>query len=116
MIVSGAFCIAMADHAQDLYLRWGNGEYSEAVTIVSYVVMGLVCVGEIILAKLVWSATDCTVTPVTLLILLAAPVAFVLLTAVAQFVIIGVVAIVSLAIAIAGVVFGVMCLSAFSGG
>ncbi|MBP3381830.1 MAG: hypothetical protein J6L00_04195 [Clostridia bacterium] len=116
VIVSGAFCIAMADHAQDLYLRWGNGEYSEAVTIVSYVVMGLVCVGEIILAKLVWSATDCTVTPVTLLILLAAPVAFVLLTAVAQFVIIGVVAIVSLAIAIAGVVFGVMCLSAFSGG
>ena len=116
VIVSSAFCIALAAHAQDIFLRWGGEDYKEAMKIVCYVVMGLVCVGEIILAKLVWSGTDCEVKPLTLLILLVPPVAFVLLTAAAPYVVMGVAAIIGLAISIAGLVFGVMCLSAFCGG
>lgn len=116
VIVSAAFCVAMAEHAQDLFFRWGGEDYDEAVKIVCYVVLGIVCIGEIILAKLVWSATDCEVTPLTLLILLVPPVAFVLLTAVAKFVIMGVVAIVGLAITLLGLAFGVACLCGFCGG
>lgn len=117
VIVSGAFCIATADHAQELFLRFCKDEgMAEHVKIVCYVVMGIVCIGEILLAKVVWSGTDCAVKPLTLLILLVPPVAFVLLTATAYFVIIGVAAIVGLAISLGSLALGVMCLSAFCGG
>lgn len=52
------------------------------ILIICIVATVLACIGEILLAKMVWEKTDLNVTPVTLLILLVAPVLFALIIAV----------------------------------
>lgn len=74
------------------------------IEVISYIALIIVCVGEVILAKLMWSKTDCTVTNTTLFALLAGPIGFVVLVAVAALVVVLVVATVSILLAILAVV------------
>lgn len=72
---------------------------------------------ETILAKLVWSLTNCTVTNVTLLIAIAGPLLFLALVAVASLLVVLVVWAVKIVIAIAGVAIAGACLfGSLSGG
>lgn len=88
-------------------------------SIHTFCIIGLLLtlVGEIILAKLVWSKTDCAVTNTTLFIAAAGPLAYLALIAIATLLVIFVIWAVSIviAIAVAALVFGLLC-SYMSGG
>lgn len=74
-------------------------------------------VGEIILAKLVWSKTDCSVTNTTLFIAAVGPLLFLALIAVATLLVMLVILAIAIVVAIAGVVIAGACVcGAISGG
>jgi len=74
-------------------------------------------VGEIILAKIVWSKTDCSVTNATLFIVVAGPLMFLVLVAVATLIVMLVMLTIAIIVAIAGLVIAVACIcGAASGG
>ena len=74
-------------------------------------------VGEIILAKLVWSKTDCSVTNITLFIVAAGPLIFLVLIAVATLIVMLVMMAIAVIIAIAGIAIAGACIcGAISGG
>lgn len=74
-------------------------------------------VGEIILAKLVWSKTDCSVTNITLFIVAAGPLIFLALIAVATLIVMLVMMVIAVVIAIAGIAIAGACIcGAISGG
>ena len=74
-------------------------------------------VGEIILAKLVWSKTDCSVTNTTLFIAAVGPFLFLALIAVATLLVMLVMLAIAIVVAIAGVVIAGACVcGAISGG
>lgn len=74
-------------------------------------------VGEIILAKLVWSKTDCSVTNTTLFIAAVGPLLFLALVAVATLLVMLVMLAIAIVVAIAGVVIAGACVcGAISGG
>lgn len=96
-----------------------SGESMDYGTINTLCIIGLLItvVGEIILAKMVWSKTDCAVTNTTLFIVVVGPVMFLALIAVTTFFVALVVWLVSLAIAIAGVAVAIVLVGAsISGG
>lgn len=95
------------------------GEYISYDTNPILFVIGLLItvVGEIILAKMVWSKTDCSVTNTTLFIAAVGPVMFLALVVVATLLVMLVVLAVSILIAIAGVILAGACVcGAISGG
>lgn len=95
----------------------GESISSDTIMVLNVIAMILVCVGVVILAKLLWSKTDCTVTNVTLFITLLGPVAFLALIAIATLIVLLVVGIVSVLLAILAVVAVVACICAgISGG
>lgn len=96
-----------------------SGESIDYDTINTLCIIGLLItvVGEIILAKLVWSKTDCSVTNTTLFIAAAGPVMFLALIAIATLLVMLVVWAVSILIAIAAVVIAGACVcGSISGG
>lgn len=96
-----------------------SGESINYDTINTLCIIGLLItvVGEIILAKLVWSKTDCSVTNVTLFITAVGPIMFLALIAIATLLVILVVWAVSILIAIAAVVIAGACIcGSISGG
>ena len=96
-----------------------SGESIDYGTINTLCIIGLLItvVGEIILAKMVWSKTDCSVTNTTLFIAAVGPVMFLALIAIATLLVMLVIWAISIVLAIAGValVIGVLCAS-ISGG
>ena len=96
-----------------------SGKSIDYGTINILCIIGLLItvVGEIILAKMVWSKTDCSVTNTTLFIAAVGPVMFLALVAIATLLVMLVVLAISIVIAIAGValVIAVLCAS-ISGG
>ena len=96
-----------------------SGESINYDTINTLCIIGLLItvVGEIILAKLVWSKTDCSVTNVTLFITAVGPIMFLALITIATLLVILVVWAVSILIAIAAVVIAGACVcGTISGG
>ena len=95
----------------------GESFSSDALMIFNVIALIVTGIGEVILAKLVWSKTDCNVTNTTLFIAVLGPVAFLALIAAATFVIILVVAVVSVILAILALVVGLACVAgSISGG
>lgn len=91
-------------------------DYSTVNTLCT---IGLVItvVGEIILAKMVWSKTDCSVTNATLFIAAAGPLMFLALIAVATLIVMLVMLAIAVVVAIAGVAIAGACIcGAISGG
>ena len=93
----------------------GESISSDTLMILNVIALILIGVGESILAKLVWSRTDCTVTNTSLFIMLPGPIAFLALIAIATLLVmlvmwlVGVVLTI-LAVVVAGaVVIGCLC-------
>lgn len=96
-----------------------SGESIDGNIIMALCVIGLLItvVGEIILAKMVWSKTDCSVTNTTLFIAAVGPVIFLALITIATFLVMLVILVVSILIAIACVAIAGACVcGAISGG
>lgn len=96
-----------------------SGEAINDDTILTLCVIGMLVtvVGEIVLAKIVWSKTDCSVTNITLLIAAGGPVIFLALVAIATLLVMLVLWAVSFLIAIAAVVIAGACVcGSISGG
>lgn len=85
-----------------------SGESISSETLETLCIVGLLItvIGEIVLAKMVWSKTDCSVTNVTLFIAAAGPVIFLALVAAVTLVVMLVVWAVSILLAILAVVVG----------
>lgn len=90
----------------------GESLSEDTIQILNIVALAIVGIGEVILAKLVWSKTDCKVTNVTLLILAVGPAAFLALIAIATALVMLVVGLVSLVISIIGIV--IVCVLAYA--
>ena len=96
-----------------------SGESMNGDTLMTLCVIGvlIVEVGEVILAKMLWSHTDCTVTNTTLWIMPAGPLMFLALAIIATLIVMLVVWAVSIFIAIAGVcIAGAIVFASTSGG
>lgn len=96
-----------------------TGESISSDTLMAFNVIGLIVtgVGEIILAKLVWSKTDCNVTNTTLFIVALGPIAFLALLLVATLLVMLVMWLVGVVLAILAVVaVGGTIFAATSGG
>lgn len=96
-----------------------SGESMDYDTINTLCGIGLVItvIGEIILAKMVWSKTDCSVTNTTLFIAAVGPIMFLALVAIATLLVMLVVWAISIVIAIGAVVLAGACIcGAISGG
>lgn len=90
---------------------------SDTLMALNVIAMILVGVGEIILAKLLWSKTDCNVTGTTLFVIALAPIAYLALVAVATIIVKLVIWAVSIVLAIlAVVVVGAVVFACTSGG
>lgn len=89
----------------------------DTINILCSIGLLITVVGEIILAKMVWSKTDCAVTNTTLFIAAAGPLMFLALIAVATLLVMLVVLAVGVVIfiAVVALVFGILC-SSISGG
>lgn len=96
-----------------------SGESFSSDTLMTFNVIALIItgIGEVILAKLVWSKTDCNVTNTTLFIAALGPIAFLALIAAVTLIVMLVVAVVSFVLAILAVVaVGACVFAATSGG
>ncbi len=96
-----------------------SGEYIDGDTINTLCIIGLVItvVGEIILAKMVWGETNCSVTNATLFIAAAGPVMFLVLVIVATFSVMLIMWAFSIALAIGALAIAGACIYAtISGG
>lgn len=89
----------------------------DAVMIINVIAMLIAVIGEVIIARLVWSKTDCDVNNTTLLITMAGPIAYIALIVVGALIVMLVMFVVGIIIAIIGVVIaGVILFSSISGG
>lgn len=96
-----------------------SGESIDYDTINNLCIIGLLItvVGEIILAKMVWSKTDCSVTNATIFIAAVGPLLFLALVAVATLIVMLVMWAIAIVVAIAGVAIAGACVcGAISGG
>ena len=96
-----------------------SGESIDYDTINTLCIIGLLItvVGEVILAKMVWSKTDCSVTNTTLFIAAVGPLLFLALVAVATLLVMLIMCAIAIVVAIAGVVIAGACVcGAISGG
>ena len=96
-----------------------SGESLDYDTINAWCIIGLLIsvVGEIILAKMVWSKTDCAVTNMTIFIAVVGPFIFLALITISTLLVALVIWVISLAIAIAGaaLAIGLVCASVSGG-
>lgn len=85
-------------------------ESMEYDTLLGICIVGLLvaCIGEVILAKFIWSKTDCTVTNITLFIIPVGPLGFIALVAIGA-------GIVMLVISVISVVIGLLVVAAIIG-
>ena len=87
-------------------------EYIQIGAMIAYVIAAII---HIVLARLVWSKTDCSVNNVTLLMLLTGVPIFLALIAVVTLVVLLIIALIYIAIGIAVVAVGILILSATCG-
>lgn len=86
----------------------------QILCIIGFVIAGII---EILLAKLVWGATNCSVTNLTLLIIPAGPILFLLVMTLGTLLVLLVVAVVSILLYLAALAIGAACLcGSISGG
>ncbi len=116
VMITVAGCTALFPLGEDIICGISSQNFDDGtLLIMNIVAMVIVGVGEIILAKLVWSKTNCTVNNITLFILLAAPLAYLALVALVTGLVVLVIAIVKIAVYIIGIVivgaivFGCLC-------
>lgn len=102
-------CDILGEHLE------GEDLNSETLTTILYIGLLVVEIIVVILAKLLWSHTDCAVTNTTLLITPLGPVLFLMLTTIASFLVVLVIWAVSLAIALAGFAIGIVGAIVFIG-
>lgn len=95
----------------------GENISNDTLTVLNVIAMILVGVGAVILAKMMWSKTDCNVTGTTLFVIVLAPIAYIALCAIATLVVKLVIWAVSIFLAIlAVVVVGGIVFACTSGG
>lgn len=100
-----AGCVLLFETGAEIMSGISHTSLSDGVTTTFDVIaMIAVCVGNIILSKLLWSKTDCTVTPLTLFTLPLGPIAFLLLIALGTLLVLLLAAVVSIVLAILGIV------------
>lgn len=100
-------CYVLFPFGGDMVQGIMDGEVPyDTLTILNFVAMVIVCIVEVILAKLVWSKTDCEVTGKTLFIIALAPVAYLALMLVGAIIVRIVLWAISLLLTILAVVFG----------
>lgn len=111
-------CMALFPKGSEIMCGISNESISESTLMtLNVIALILVGVGEIILAKIVWSKTDCAVTNITLFIMALGPIAYLALIAIATLLVMLVIGIVSIIIAIlAVVVIGAIVVGCLSGG
>ncbi len=111
-------CLSLFETGGNIMCALSGEDLSETTMLVlSIIALVIVGIAEIILAKLVWSKTDCEVTNLTLLILALGPVAYLALISVGALLVMLVIGLISVIIAIAGVVFAIFCaIGIFCGG
>lgn len=103
MAITGIGSFSLFGYASDI-ITGISGESLSSDTLLTLCVIGLLIVevGEIILAKMLWSYTDCSVTNITLFIAPLGPLMFLLLVALGALVVMLVIWLVSIVIAIIG--------------
>jgi len=121
IVLSGLFCTALYDVAENIILSLA-GDSSDALdgdVLSVLLIIGLViaCIIEIVLARLVWVGTNCTVTNITLLITAASPLIYLALIAVVTLVVVLVILAVQLVISVVSVLLvGAVAYSCLCGG
>ncbi len=89
----------------------------DTITTLNAIALIIVGIGEVLLAKLVWSKTDCVVTNTTLFIMILGPVAFLTLITVATLLVMLVIGILSIVLAILGIIaVGAIAIGCLCGG
>ena len=111
-------CVALFPASEGIIQGISDGAVSgDVANILNIIATVIVLIGEIILARLVWSKTDCSVNNVTLLIIPLGPVALLALVAIVALVVILVIAIVQIVLYVLGIVIvGVIAFSCLCGG
>ncbi len=107
------FCVvgsvALFDFGTRLVGSISDGGVSyDTMQVLNVIALIIVLVGEILLAKLAWSRTDCAVTNKTLWAVLAGPVAYLALLFVGTILVVLVVALLKLVVQIIGYVIGIV--------
>ena len=105
VMITIAGCVALFPTGGEIMTGISGESLSgDTITTLNVIALIIVGVGEVILAKLVWSKTDCVVTNTTLFIMALGPVAFLALIAVATLLVMLVIGLVATVLAILGVV------------
>ena len=93
------------------------GVSDDTAMVLSVIALIIVTIGEVILAKLVWGHTDCTVTNLTLFILAVGPLAYLALIGIGTLLVYLVVGVFQVVLYILGIVFvGAIVFGSISGG
>lgn len=118
VMITIAGCVALFPTGGEIMTGISGESLSgDTITTLNVIALIIVGVGEVILAKLVWSKTDCVVTNTTLFIMALGPVAFLALIAVATLLVMLVIGLVSIVLAILGVVaVGAIAIGCLCGG
>ncbi|MGN1250950.1 MAG: hypothetical protein ACI4XW_12820, partial [Candidatus Spyradocola sp.] len=82
----------------------GTSMSADTLTVLNVIALLIVGVGEVILANIVWSRTDCNVTNTTLFVMAAGPITFLALIAIATLLIVLIIGLVSVVLAILGII------------
>ena len=111
VVVTVAECIALFPTGNGIIMGI-SGESFSSGTLLTFSIIGTVIavIGEIILAKLAWSGSDCSVTNVTLFILLLGPVIFLAITALVTSIVMLVILIIPIVIYVLAIIFVLACI------
>lgn len=103
VMITIAGCVALFPTGSEIITGIsGESMSSDTLMTLNIIALLIVGVGEVILAKLVWSKTDCTVTNTTLFIMTLGPIAYLALVAIATLLVMLVIGLVAIVLAIAG--------------
>lgn len=103
VMITIAGCVALFPTGSEIITGIsGESMSSDTLMTLNIIALLIVGVGEVILAKLVWSKTDCTVTNTTLFIMVLGPIAYLALVAIATLLVMLVIGLVSIVLALAG--------------
>lgn len=105
-------CVALFPVGSEIICGISGESFEQNVlnifNIVALVIVGII---EILFSKWAWGKSDCTVTNITIFVILFAPVAFLALIALATLIVMLVIGILSIVLALGALAIGISCLS-----
>lgn len=118
VMITIAGCVALFPTGSEIITGIsGESISSDTLMVLNVIALIIVGVGEIILAKLLWSKTDCTVTNTTLFIVVLGPIAYLALVAIATLLVMLVIGLIAIVLALAGAALAIAVVCAcISGG